>query len=143
LKWCKCKNATAHALQSDYGRKQSDNGFICCQRQVDSYEKNYRLILATQLMGESQVGGSLIGLMLLDLTREAFQNSWGPMEETIGRELVKIGGRVMDSKLKKETMGKGAILMENGKAQYIQCRFPTTWAVRKQPKPMIHCRDRA
>jgi hypothetical protein len=40
------------------------------------------------------------------------------MEESIGKELVKIGARVTDSNLKKETMGKVEILMEDGKAKY-------------------------
>jgi hypothetical protein len=41
--------------------------------------------MATQLMGESEVGGPIIG-MFLDLTREAFQNSWSPMEYLMGVE---------------------------------------------------------
>jgi hypothetical protein len=90
---------------------------IRCKRQVDSYEMNYWLIIATQLMGKSQVGGSIMGLML-DPTRESFQNSWVSMEESIGKELVKSGLRVTDSNLKKETIGKVAKLMGNGKAKY-------------------------
>jgi hypothetical protein len=41
---------------------------------------------------------------MLDLTRESFQNSWGLMEESIGKELVKIGARITHSNLKKETI---------------------------------------
>jgi hypothetical protein len=113
-----CKsNAAAHVLWTDFAMEQSENYFICCERQGDSYEMNYWLILATQLMGEGQVGGSIIGLML-DLSRETFQNYWGPMEELIGQELVKIGARVANSNIKVETMGKVVILMPNGKAKY-------------------------
>ena len=113
-----CKSqATAEALRTDYAKNKSPDDFIRRERRVDSYEMNYRLILATQLMGEGQVGGSIIGLML-DLSRETFRNPWGSMEESIGEELVKIGARVADSNLKIETLGKVAILMPNGKAKY-------------------------
>jgi hypothetical protein len=44
-------------------------------------------------MGESQVGGSIIGLML-DITRDAFRSNWTLMEEALGLEQIKIGGRV-------------------------------------------------
>jgi hypothetical protein len=46
---------------------------------VDYYELNWRLIMATELLGESQVGGSIIGLML-DLKTDAFRNKWTEME---------------------------------------------------------------
>jgi hypothetical protein len=114
---CK-REATAHALKSNYVSDKSDtNDFIRRERRIDSYELNYRLILACQLMGESQVGGSIIGCML-DMTREAFRNSWGPMEATLGSEIVKIGARVTDSNLKKETLGKVAVVCDDGKARY-------------------------
>jgi hypothetical protein len=61
--------------------------------------------MATQLMGESQVGGYIIG-MLLDLTREAFRNSWAPMEDALGVEQWEIGRQCCDLNLLKETMGK-------------------------------------
>jgi hypothetical protein len=51
--------------------------------------------MATQLMGESQVGGSIIGLFL-DLSREAFCNAWAPMEDALGVEQRKIGQEVVD-----------------------------------------------
>jgi hypothetical protein len=51
-------------------------------------------------MGESQAGGSIIGFML-DMTREPFWNSWGPMETALGKEIVKIGARVANSNLKR------------------------------------------
>jgi hypothetical protein len=42
-------------------------------------------------MGESQlVDGSFIK-MFLDLMREAFQNSWGPMEDLLGMQQREIG----------------------------------------------------
>ncbi len=76
-------------------------------------------------MGKSKVGGSIIGLML-DLTRELFWNSWGPMEESIGKELVKIGARV--AALKKETMGKVAICCDNGMAKYpVSASYDMGW----------------
>ena len=46
--------------------------------------------MATQLMGKSQVGGSIIG-MFLDLTREAFRSNWALMEEVMSGEQVRIG----------------------------------------------------
>ena len=55
----------------DYLEQKSDTTFIRRERRVDNYDLNWRLIMATHLMGESQVGGSIIG-MFLDLTREAF-----------------------------------------------------------------------
>jgi hypothetical protein len=67
----KCKsNATAHGLRSDYvtdhAEKDKDD-FIRQEHRIDCYELNYWLIVATQLMGESQIGGSIIGLMLIKL----------------------------------------------------------------------------
>jgi hypothetical protein len=67
--------------------EKQNKDFICRERQIDSYEINWRLILATQLMGESQVRGSIIGLML-DLTRDTFSSNWTPMEEAIGLEQI-------------------------------------------------------
>ncbi len=46
--------------------------------------------MATELLGESQVAGSIIGLML-DLTTDAFRNRWTQMELKLGEEQVKIG----------------------------------------------------
>jgi hypothetical protein len=73
--------------------------------------------MATQLMGESQIGGSIIGLFL-DLTREAFRNSWAPMEDALGVEQRRIAQEVVDSNLLKETIGKVAVLCGDGKLRY-------------------------
>jgi hypothetical protein len=51
-----------------------DHDFIRRERSIDNYILIWRLLMATQLMGESQVGGSIIGLFL-DLSREAFRNA--------------------------------------------------------------------
>ncbi len=40
------------------------------------------------------------------------------MEQSTGKEIVKIGARVADCNLKIKTIGKVAILMDNGKAKY-------------------------
>jgi hypothetical protein len=134
-----CKtDATGHALKSNYvleHREGNNNSsFLRRERRIDSYEINWRLISATQLLGESQVGGSIIGLML-DLSREAFRNAFSPMEAALGLEQVKIGGRVADMNLKKETMGKVALFC-GGVAQY-PSRCCTTWAGKRQPKATI------
>jgi hypothetical protein len=50
--------------------------------------------MATELLGESQVGGSIIGLTL-DLTTNAFRNKWTKMELQLGVEQVNIGKRVV------------------------------------------------
>jgi hypothetical protein len=54
---------------------------------------------------------------MLDLSRDAFWNAWLPMEDALGLEQVKIGGRVADMNLKRETMGKVALFC-GGKAKY-------------------------
>jgi hypothetical protein len=46
--------------------------------------------MATKLLGESQVGGSIIGLML-DLTTDAFRNKWTEMDLQLGVGQVNIG----------------------------------------------------
>jgi hypothetical protein len=71
-------------------------------------------------MGESQVGGSIVGLFL-DLTRDAFRNQWAGMEDALGVEQRKIGQDVVDSNLNQETMGKEAVLCEDG-----NLRFPVS-----------------
>ena len=83
---------------------------------VDYFELNWRLIMATELLGESQVAGSIIGLML-DLTTDAFRNRWTQMELKLGEEQVIIGKRIVDWNLKKETLGKVAVMC-NGVAKY-------------------------
>jgi hypothetical protein len=87
------------------------------ERRVDNYELNWCLVMAMQLMGESQVGGSILGLFL-DLTREAFQNVWAPMEDALDIEQCLIGHKVVNSNLLKETMGKIAVLCDDCKLQY-------------------------
>jgi hypothetical protein len=114
-----CKSyATAHALRSDYVLEQSEKeDFICRESRMDSYELKWRFILATQLIGESQVCGSIIGLML-DLARDAFQNVWLLMEEALGMEHIKIGGRFADFNLKKDAMGTKVAIFCDGTAKY-------------------------
>jgi hypothetical protein len=79
--------------------------------------------MATQLMGESQVGGSIIGTMLLDLTREAFRNSWASMEDILGFEQREIGRQCCHLNLiLKETMGR------DGKVRYpINISYDMGW----------------
>jgi hypothetical protein len=89
---CSCCKKTASALadrRSDV-KEVTETNFLKRERKIESYEMNWRLIMSTQLMGESQIGGSIIG-MFIDLTREAFRNSWGPMEDLLGVEQREIG----------------------------------------------------
>jgi hypothetical protein len=86
------------------------------KERIDSYELNWRLIMSMQLLGESQVGGSIIGLML-DLTTNAFRNKWTAMELQLGLEQVRIGNQIVAFNLKKETMGKIAVMCD-GVAKY-------------------------
>jgi hypothetical protein len=69
-------------------------------------------------MGESQVGGSIIGLFL-DLTREVFRKNCAPMEDALGvMEQRKIGQAVVDSNLIQEMMGKESVVCDDGKVRY-------------------------
>jgi hypothetical protein len=86
------------------------------RERVDYYKLNWTLIMATELLGESQVGGSIIGLML-DLTTDAFRTKWTEMELQLGVEQVNIGKRIVAWNLKKETTGKVAVLCD-GVAKY-------------------------
>jgi hypothetical protein len=86
------------------------------KERVDYYDLNWRLIMATELLGESQVGGSIIGLML-DLTTDAFRNRWTEMELKLGEEQDEIGKIIVAWNLKKETIGKVAVLCD-GVAKY-------------------------
>jgi hypothetical protein len=45
-------------VPTDYAMKKSDTNFIRRERRIDSYVLNWRLIMATQLMGESQQVGN-------------------------------------------------------------------------------------
>jgi hypothetical protein len=114
---CDTKGTANAILQSNYllENRETDD-FLHRERPVDSYELNWRLILATQLLGESQVGGTIIA-KFLDLTRDAFRNLWAPIEEHLGMKQVGIGTRVAASNLKMETMGKVAVLCD-GIAKY-------------------------
>jgi hypothetical protein len=107
---------TASALRSDFVVQSTETNESDSRQRVDKFELNWRLIMATQLLGESQVGGSIIGLML-DLTRDAFRNNWTPMELQLGVEQVRIGQRIVAWNLKKETLGKVAVLCD-GIAKY-------------------------
>jgi hypothetical protein len=73
--------------------------------------------MATQLMGESQVGGSIIGLFL-DLTREAFHNAWTPMEDALGVEQRKIGQEVVNFNFNQKFFGKVGMCCKDGKVRY-------------------------
>jgi hypothetical protein len=56
---------TANAIQSNYPLENREtDDFLHRERQADSYELNWGLILATQQLGESQVGGSIIAFFL-------------------------------------------------------------------------------
>jgi hypothetical protein len=72
--------------------------------------------MATELLGESQVGGSIIWLML-DLTTSVFRNRWTEMELQLGVGQVNIGKRIVAWNLKKEKLGKVAVLCD-GVAKY-------------------------
>ena len=86
------------------------------RNRVDCFQLNWRLVLATQLIGESQVGGSIISTML-DLGRDAFWSNWVKLGDTTSVAEWKIGARVANLNLKKETLGKVAVLC-NGKEKY-------------------------
>jgi hypothetical protein len=118
---CTCRETVStYADRSDYMKDKSDHELVRSKRRIDSYDLNWRLLMATQLMGESQVGGSIVGLFL-DLTRDAFRNQWAGMEDALGVEQRKIGQDVVDSNLNQETMGKEAVLCEDG-----NLRFPVS-----------------
>jgi hypothetical protein len=115
---CKCrKAASALADQSDYMLEHSKNDYIRPEHQINNYEVNWRLLMATQLIGESQVGGSIIGLFL-DATREAFCNAWAPMKDTLGVEQRKIGKEGVNFNLNQETFGKVGMCCKDGKVRY-------------------------
>jgi hypothetical protein len=114
---CK-KTASALADRSSYVEDGSDTNFIRQERRIDSYKLNWRLIVATQLMGESRVGGSIIIGMFLDVTREAFQTCWGSMEDLLGVHQREIGKQFCDLNLLKETVGKIGELSEDGTVCY-------------------------
>jgi hypothetical protein len=81
--------------------EQLEHDFIRRESQIDNYELNWYWVMATQLMGESQVGGSIIGLFL-DLTREAFRNAWSPMKDALRFEQQEIGKTVINTDLNQE-----------------------------------------
>jgi hypothetical protein len=108
---------TADALRSDYVLQTTQTKETDSRRRIDNYELNWRLIMACELLGESQVGGSIVGLML-DLTSDAFRNNWTPMELQLGEQQVRIGKRIVASNLRKETLGKVAVMCDDGIAKY-------------------------
>jgi hypothetical protein len=67
----RCPSCNNHAAvladRSNYMDDQSNITFIRRERRIDNYELNWRLIMTTQLIGESQMAGSILG-MFLDLT---------------------------------------------------------------------------
>jgi hypothetical protein len=89
-------------------------------------------MMATQLMGESQIGGTIIALFL-DLASEAFRNSWATMEDALGIQQCRIGQEVADSNLQKETMGKTAVIGDDGMARYaVSISYDMGWQKAKK-----------
>jgi hypothetical protein len=83
-------------------------------------------------MGESQIGGSIIG-MFLDLTREAFHNSWGPMEDLLRVQLREIRQQCCNSNLLEETMGKIGELDKGRRVKYpIDLSYDMGWQKAKK-----------
>jgi hypothetical protein len=84
--------------------------------------------MATQLLGKSQVGGSIIGTFLDLLTREAFGNAWRPMQDLLGVEQREIGRQCCNLNLLKETMGKIAVQGEDGNVKFpIDVSYDMGW----------------
>jgi hypothetical protein len=108
------KNASALADWSSYVEQNAEKTFLYRDRRIDNYKMNWPLIMCTQLMGESQIGGSIIG-MFLDLMREAFQNSWRPMEDLLGVQQEEIGHQCCNLNLLKEMMGEIVSCMKMSK----------------------------
>jgi hypothetical protein len=125
---CPCRETvSASADLCDYMLEQTETNFLRRERRIDNYDLNWRLLMATQLMGESQIGGSIVALFL-DLTRDAFRANWGPMEDALGVEQRRIAQEVVDSNLKRETLGKEAILCDDGKIRYpISVSYDMGW----------------
>jgi hypothetical protein len=82
---------TAAALWSDYVVEYMETKEPESRQCIDYYKLNWRLIMAAELLGESQVGGSIIVGLMLDLTTVAFRNKWTPMELQLRAEQVRIG----------------------------------------------------
>jgi hypothetical protein len=71
--------------------------------------------------------------MFLDLTREAFRNSWGPMEDQLGVQQRVIGQECCDLNLLKETMGKIGRLHEDGTVRYpVNVSYDMGWQKAKK-----------
>jgi hypothetical protein len=110
-----------------YVEQKMESTFLRRERRIDSYKLNWRLIMAMQLMGELQVGSSIIG-MFLDLTQEAFRNSWSRMEDLLGVKQREIGQQCCNLNLLKETMGKEGIQTEDGSVRYpIHVSYDMGW----------------
>jgi hypothetical protein len=66
--------------------------------------------------------------MFLDLMREAFQNSWAPMEDLLGVQQRELGKQCCNLKLLKETMGKIGELGKDGRVRYqINVSYDIGW----------------
>jgi len=103
------------------------DSFLRRQTRIDNYDLNWQLVLATQLVGEGQVGGSIIGLFL-DISRDCFRNAWAPMEDAIGIDQCKICQLVVDSNLLKETIGKEAVVCGDGEPRYpVRVSYDMGW----------------
>jgi hypothetical protein len=88
--------------------------------------------MTTQLIGESQMAGSIIG-MFLDLTREAFRTNWSRMEDFLGVQHEAIGRECCNLNLLKETMGKIGELGVDGKVRYpINVSYDMGWQKAKK-----------
>jgi hypothetical protein len=79
---CNSSKAAA-ALWSNYVLETTETNESSSRQRIDKCELNWRLIVACELLGESQVGGSIIGF-LLDLTTDAFRSNRTPMELQLG-----------------------------------------------------------
>jgi urease gamma subunit len=62
--------------------------------QVSRFAANWRLILGTQLFGESQKPGQIIA-SFLDLAPGGFRNRWWPMEEEVALQNEKVTQRII------------------------------------------------
>ncbi len=88
--------------------------------------------MTTQLIGESQMAGSIIG-MFLDLTREAFRNNWTRMEDLLGVQHETIGRECCNLNLLKETMGKIGEMCDDGKVRYpVDVSYDMGWQKAKK-----------
>jgi hypothetical protein len=87
---------TVAALRSHKNiiESSTERNFLKTEEGIDYYELNWRLIMTTELLGESQAGGAIIGLML-ELTTDTFRNKRTEMKLQLGVEQVRIGKRTV------------------------------------------------